>query len=98
MATKKYRPYFTLPELKHIEQCLIAVMKHQDPQTKPIIRYLHKYITDIESNYRSPNHTLKPSMIEKLGFSDSPVDEPCEDDFDAIDKRIDESIKMSKRP
>jgi hypothetical protein len=66
MSTKKYRPYFTLPELSYIT---IQVIKEG---SNPILeRYLKKYISDIKEGFKQENHTLKPSIEEKLGFTDS---------------------------
>lgn len=62
MSTKKYRPYFTLAELKEIESALSV-------KASPLLTYISKYIRDIEDGFRSPNHSLKPTMSEKLGFT-----------------------------
>lgn len=64
MTIKKYRPYFTLPELKHLHQ-----LSHVDNQLSLMTRYLGRYILEIDSGYRTPNHTTEPSMEDKLGFS-----------------------------
>lgn len=63
MSAKKYRPYFTLPELKILQGSLSA---SQNLGHVGIINYLSKYITDIESGYRKENHTLKPDMLSSL--------------------------------
>ena len=64
--TRKYRPYFTLPELRH----LVSVLVQAEP-TSGLCRYLSRYLLDVESGYRSPNHTGSPSLEDKLGFSSS---------------------------
>lgn len=73
MATKKYRPYFTLAELKTLRGfCTsIPVIPGVDftiSEKTKLFRYLDKYIIDIEHTYRKANHTLVPSIAEKLGF------------------------------
>jgi len=62
--TKKYRPYFTLSELRH----LVSVLTATEP-TSSMCRYLSKYLYDIENGYRAPNHSGIPSLETKLGFS-----------------------------
>ena len=66
--TRKYRPYFTLPELRH----LVVVLTQTEP-TSSLCRYLSRYLLDVESGYRTANHTGSPSLEDKLGFSDSPT-------------------------
>ena len=61
--SKKYRPYFTLTELKIIQGSLSA---SQNLGYVGIINYLSKYITDIESGYRRENIVLKPDLLESL--------------------------------
>lgn len=63
----KYRPYFTLSQLKHIEQCMLAV-KQQVQVDQSVVRYIHKYIRDIEDSYILPAHTTNPrkTLEEKL--------------------------------
>jgi len=62
--SKKYRPYFTLQELHTILTTLKA-----DGIATGLIRYLDRYIIDIERGTRTPNHVGNPSLAEKLGFS-----------------------------
>ena len=69
MSTRKYRPYFTLAELKHLHS-----LCHSSNQVSPLTGYLGKYISDIESGYRIANHTLAPSVEQKLGFSPPSAD------------------------
>jgi hypothetical protein len=64
--TKKYRPYLSLPELRH----LVSVLTQHEP-TSGLCRYLSRYLLDVESGYRSANHTGSPSLEEKLGFAAS---------------------------
>ena len=61
--TKKYRPYLSLPELRH----LVSVLTQVEP-TSGLCRYLTRYLLDVESGYRSPNHIGAPSLEQKLGF------------------------------
>lgn len=69
MAEKKYRPYFTLPELKEI---LDACKFSGSPKLIPSIKYLETYILGINSGLRQPNHTLKPSLGDMIsGKQDS---------------------------
>ena len=72
MATKKYRPYFTLPELESLRDSL-AVSLTSHPSIANLHSYLHKYILDITHGVRKENHTLLPSKAESLGL-DSPSD------------------------
>lgn len=65
--SKKYRPYFTLPELRH----LVSVLTQVEP-TSSMCRYLSKYLYDVENGYRAPNHSGAPTLESKLGFSEEP--------------------------
>lgn len=62
---KKYRPYFTLPELRH----LVSVLVQAEP-TSSLTRYLSRYLLDVESGYRAANHIGSGGVAEKLGFGD----------------------------
>lgn len=72
-STKKYRPYFTLPELEFLAS---AVRKSSlsAGESPPIdlLRYLESYIHDIKQGYRKENHTLQPTLAQKLELDDSP--------------------------
>jgi hypothetical protein len=74
--TKKYRPYLTLPNLEVISTSLKGSIGASHPgsstETLSLIRYIDKYISDIKSGLRESNHTLAPSMEQKLGFSSNP--------------------------
>jgi len=72
MSTKKYRPYFTLSELRFLAT-LCRDSKHQS--AKPVEIYLSKYISDIESGFRSANHVTKPTLEDKLELTSSPSDD-----------------------
>lgn len=63
MATKKYRPYLTLPELQRLCDVLRA---NQNITDKGLILYLEKYIFDIRFAFRIANHTSAPSTLERL--------------------------------
>ena len=65
--TKKYRPYFTLPELRH----LVAVLVSTEP-TSSMCRYLQRYLLDVESGFRQANHIGSPSLESSLGFESEP--------------------------
>lgn len=61
--THKYRPYFTLAELKEL---------HSDNTSLSI--YLRRFIEDIEQGNRKVNHISKPSMAQKLEFELPDID------------------------
>ena len=63
---KKYRPYFTLPELETISQHLR--LGSNPPHN--LIRYVDKFISDAREGYRKESHTLnpRPTLEESLGF------------------------------
>lgn len=60
--TKKYRPYFTLPELNHILESL----KNRTEPSVGLISYLERYISDIKAGYRVENLTTSPSLAQRL--------------------------------
>lgn len=64
MSVKKYRPYFTLQELKTLEG--LFTLGNITPANIGVQRYLKRYILDIESGFRKENHILEPTLIEKL--------------------------------
>lgn len=70
MATQKYRPYFTLAEIDEIINCLKS---HPSPRRLQIAQYLTKFKIQAEFGLRESAYESKPSMMEKLGFSDTPV-------------------------
>lgn len=65
--TKKYRPYFTLPELRH----LVSVLIQTEP-TSGLCRYLQRYLLDVESGFRQANHIGSGTLEQKLGFEQEP--------------------------
>lgn len=65
MATRKYRPYLTLSELKYLRD----LAKDSAPAGQ-LTLYLDRYILDIDSGYRKENHVSKPTIQDKLGFSE----------------------------
>ena len=67
MSQRKYRPYFTLAELKHL-----ASLERSSSPSSQLTRYLDRYILDIDSGYRKENHVSKPTVADKLGFSEPP--------------------------
>lgn len=62
--TKKYRPYFTLEELSIISSSL----KSSTTPKLSLISYIDKYISDITHGLRESNHTLKPTIEQRLGL------------------------------
>ena len=90
MSTKKYRPYLTLTELKHLHQ-----LSHQQSQISALTRYLGKYISDIESGYRVDNYATRVnpnSYAAKLDLTDPPADKTI---FDAEQERRYTNNEMS---
>lgn len=74
MTTKKYRPYFTIPEIEEIVTCL----KHSpSPRRLQIAKYLESFIFQIRLGVRKENHTLAPTLIERLEL-ETPVPAPHE--------------------
>ena len=65
MATPKYRPYFTGPELAEVQRALKLVSLNVE-----LIRYLETFSLKIASGIQEPNITLKPTISERLGMSD----------------------------
>ena len=65
MSTKKYRPYFTLPELVLLKDS-VSNQSVSSPQHAGLYNYLYKFISDIQDGLRQANHTLKPSLAESL--------------------------------
>lgn len=66
MTVKKYRPYFSLPELKELQSLV-----HSKNRLSPLSRYLDKYILEIEAGHRDSSLTLKPTLEQELGFDES---------------------------
>jgi hypothetical protein len=75
VAAKKYRPYFTLAELKVLQQSVHATIS---PEKRALNIYLNKFISDIEHGFRQENHTLKPSITERLGFDEPDIEQPTQ--------------------
>jgi len=68
---KKYRPYFTLPELKEI----IAALKSQPtPNRMTLIKYLEKYCLEITHSVREESYTANPrkTLSQRLELDDTP--------------------------
>ena len=72
-STKKYRPYFTISELREISSALRHYPAASFGKLPPIdlLRYIDRYILDIESGYRKENSTNLPSLEVKLELEDS---------------------------
>lgn len=68
--SKKYRPYFTLPELRILQGSLSS---SQNLGHVSLINYLSKYISDIEAGHRKENMSLKPDLLTSLQESDKHV-------------------------
>jgi len=63
---KKYRPYFTLEELKTLRDLTSTSSDHQR-----LHFYLYKYILDVEAGTRKENLSLAPSISQSLGLDSS---------------------------
>lgn len=61
----KYRPYFTLSELKCISD---SVKLNSRPSTILLLRYIDKFILDIEHGLRKENYngSPRPTLAQKL--------------------------------
>lgn len=68
MSSKKYRPYLTLSEITYLIEC---IQSRKDHISLDLLRYLQKYVSDIQAGLRIPNHTLQPTISQKLGFEES---------------------------
>lgn len=77
-STKKYRPYFTLPELEFLASA-VRTSSVQENQVPPIdlLRYLERYIEDIRAGFREANHTLAPTISQRLELEDAPTSAPA---------------------
>ena len=65
MSTKQYRPYLSHPAIKEIIRCLETA-----PTTSlPLLTYLRQYEFKISQEFLQPQHTLAPSLTERLGES-----------------------------
>lgn len=66
---KKYRPYFTLPELETIS----AHLRLGSNPPHNLIRYVDKFISEAKEGYRKESHILnpRPTLEESLGFNPS---------------------------
>lgn len=75
---KKYRPYFSLPELKTILQSL----KEQSNPPIGLIRYVDKFISEIDDGFRKESHTIKTridirtDLAVSLGLDSESVIDP----------------------
>ena len=65
-AAKKYRPYFTLADLKFLHSCLV---KNPDSNDK-LLKYLDSFIYEIEKGYRTYSHITTPRLTleDRLGI------------------------------
>lgn len=73
--TKKYRPYFTLPELTEIITCLKS---NPTPKRMTLVRYLEKFCWEITHSVREEAYTSNPrqTLAQKLGLEDTAIEEP----------------------
>jgi hypothetical protein len=71
-AEKKYRPYFTLQELKVLHKLAEDGTYKQVPETGKLSKYLESFIYEITKGYRSPAHITNPraSIEERLGIGE----------------------------
>jgi hypothetical protein len=65
---KKFRPYFTLAELKHLHS-----LSFKDSQISHLTRYLESYINQIDNGFISSQLTVKgkKSIEDKLELNSS---------------------------
>jgi hypothetical protein len=71
---KKYRPYFTLPELHEI---ITALKSQPTPNRMTLIKYLEKYCLEITHSVREESYTANPrkTLSQRLELDD-PSDIP----------------------
>lgn len=69
--SKKYRPYFTLPELHEI---ITALKSQPTPNRMTLIKYLEKYCLEITHSVREESYTPNPrkALSQRLELDDSP--------------------------
>jgi hypothetical protein len=67
---KKYRPYFTIPEMEIISSHL--KQGSPDPGKLNLIRYFDKFLSDAKAGLRIPNHTLMPSLAQRMELESPP--------------------------
>ena len=90
MSTQKYRPYLTLNELVILTDAISGIEKYQ-----ALHRYLTKYVRDIKDGFRRANHTLAPTIEEKLELVSA---ERCEADrYAANEMTTEEEINYEIR-
>ena len=63
----KFRPYFTITELQEI---ILALKQSPTPTRMGLIKYLEGFILKINHSQISPQHTLAPTLAQKLGFEE----------------------------
>ena len=68
--TKKYRPYFSIPEL----ECILSHLKTGEPSQEKLglIRYLDRFLLDCQRGYRKESHTLMPTLAQKMELESLP--------------------------
>lgn len=75
LSSQKFRPYFTLSELRALAHYTKTARTSEQYPAPPLdlIRYLDRYILDIEQGLRKESMTLAPTMLDRLGLSDTPA-------------------------
>lgn len=91
---KKYRPYFSLPELKTI----LHSLKEQSNPPIGLIRYVDKFISDIDDGFRKESHSLKPriSLESSLGFVESSESSEPDDLISSLQKLYKEFLQSNQ--
>ena len=62
---KKYRPYFSLPELKTI----LHSLKEQSNPPIGLIRYVDRFISEIDDGFRKESHTIKTRIDDRTDLA-----------------------------
>lgn len=79
IGTKKYRPYFTGPELQEV---ILALKQKPSPFRLGIIQYLETFQVKMERGIIRPAHVIEGTKIQKLevslGMGEKPVEDPNE--------------------
>jgi hypothetical protein len=75
IGTKKFRPYFTAPELLEL---ISALKESPTPARMNLIRYLETFSIKIERGVMEPSHVIEGTKSEKtiqaMGFAEIPAD------------------------
>lgn len=88
IGTKKYRPYFTAPEMKEI---ITALKEKPSPYRLGIIQYLETFQLKMNHGLVQPAHVTEGTKIQKLEANlgmtaTKPVEDPDEPSAPALHK------------